>query len=197
MTLQHQLNNRVNQWNLLTNPFYVAWNAGTLSKHALQAYTSEYGAFIALLPLGWATLHDIATAHEEEEHDQLWQQFASSIQTKKRKTMLPQSKALVRTAKKLFATQATAMGAMYAFEVQQPKTAQSKKAGLQNHYAHLHADETYFDVHAHNEHESEKLLSRMNTLTIDEQHMAINACETMSKALWDALTAIYHHTMSS
>lgn len=195
MTIEEQLNQTVNQWNLLDNPFYAAWSAGTLPKHALQTYASEYDNFIALLPIGWNTLNDKETAHEEIEHHNLWQQFTKSLKARAIPAQLPETKALMKIAQTLFSNKATAIGAMYAFEVQQPKTAQSKKQGLQTHYAHFHADEAYFDIHSHNEHEAEKLLTRMEALSPDEQKKAMEACAIMSKALWDALASIHKTCM--
>ena len=91
----------------------------------------------------------------------------------------------------MFADPASSVGAMYAFEVQQPETAQTKVMGLREHYPVPEAAEEYFIVHANNHHESEKLLSLFNALSEKEQQQAIEACGKMSKALWDALEGIY------
>ncbi len=94
-----------------------------------------------------------------------------------------------------FAQPATAIGALYAFEVQQPKTAQSKLLGLQTHYPHLYADKTYFEVHSHNEHEAAKLLALFDGLSADDQRMAVDACESMSQAIWQTLEVFYPKSM--
>src|SRR5258708_116847 len=107
-TLSRQLADAVKQWSLLENPFYVAWSAGTLSLDALQLYASEYAQFLELLPQGWSTLSDAKTAEEETEHAEIWQEFAQSVQTKITKARLPQTQNLVKLAKKLFSTPATA-----------------------------------------------------------------------------------------
>ena len=197
MELKQALDTAVNKWDLLANPFYQAWSAGTLSTGALQTYASEYGNFIALLPLAWQTLGDTETAEEETEHDEMWQQFTDSLQARREPAHLTESKHLVTTAQTLFAEIPTAMGALYAFEVQQPATATSKLTGLKTHYRHLGASETYFEVHTRNAHESEKLLLMIQNLSEKDQQLALAACETLSRSLWDTLSAIGDSTRSN
>lgn len=190
MELKQALDSAINKWNLLENPFYQAWSNGTLSTTALRTYASEYGNFIALLPQGWQTLGDAETVVEEREHDELWQAFGKSINAQNKAAALAESQQLITTAQKLFADVPSAMGALYAFEVQQPETASSKLTGLQTHYQHVGAHETYFEVHSRNAHESEKLLHMMQSLSEQDQEVALAACATMSECLWNALTAI-------
>jgi pyrroloquinoline-quinone synthase len=191
MYVKNQLDTRVEKWALLKHPFYKAWEAGELPQKALQAYASEYGAFIASMPSGWETLNDSETAEEEREHIVLWQDFASGLDTKIDKAQLPAIKELVASAENLFSQEPTALGALYAFEVQQPETAKSKLEGLKAHYDLPASVEPYFEEHSHNEHEAEKLLGRINELSEDDKKIAFQACEQMSSALWDALTDIY------
>ncbi len=189
--LKQSLSTSISQWDLLKNPFYVAWNNGSLSHRALQAYAEEYGAFITCLPTGWKTLNDEETAEEEVEHAELWEQFADALETKVGKAQVPAVKDLIDTTKQLFADPIDAAGALYAFEVQQPATAKSKLDGLQTKYSLPKGVEPYFEAHLHNEHEAEKLLARMATYTSEEQNQASGACKTMAIALWDALEALY------
>jgi pyrroloquinoline-quinone synthase len=193
MNIQAALAQQVAAHSLADSPFYQAWSMGTLSSAALQTYASEYGNFLNLLPIGWQTLGDAETAHEETEHAEMWADFAQSLAAKIGPVHLTTTQKLIEKAKLLFAEPASAMGAMYAFEVQQPGTASSKLRGLQTHYTNLHADEAYFEVHSHNEHESEKLLKMMEALSPADQQTAIQACAQMSQLLWDALDGIYTH----
>ncbi len=107
---------------------------------------------------------------------------------------LPQTLNLVRASDALFATRATALGAMYAFEAQQPATAKSKLDGLKTHYNLPQGVEPYFKVHSANWHESEKILRQIESLPVDEQARALAACEQMAASLWDALTGIHDAT---
>lgn len=189
--MKNRLQSTLDQWNLLNHPFYQAWSAGTLPLQSLRDYAREYGAFITLMPQGWETLNDEETAHEEEEHIELWEQFAKALDTAIGEATIPQVISLIATTRELFSQPATALGALYAFEAQQPPTAQSKLDGLKTHYA-LPADvRPYFEVHSHNHHEAEKLLARIEKLNEGEKAQAAEACERMAYALWNALSGIY------
>lgn len=191
MQIKEQLNERIERWALLRHPFYQAWESGALPVAALKTYAREYGAFIRTMPVGWETLADAETAAEEREHADLWQDFAAGLDTQISAAELPGVAALVNQSGKLFAGSATALGALYAFEAQQPATAKSKLDGLRKHYSLPASVEPYFEVHSHNQHEAAKLLDRINALPITEQLVALVACERMSEALWNALTDIY------
>jgi pyrroloquinoline-quinone synthase len=192
MSTKESLDLSVSKRNLLEHPFYQAWSAGTLPVECLRTYAREYGAFIGLLPDAWETLRDEETAHEEREHAELWDRFAGALGTHVAGSAnLPQVQALTATAVRLFSDPASAAGGLYAFEVQQPATAQSKLAGLKTHY-HFPAEvEPYFEIHSHNEHEARKLSARIQDLSPVEQSRAVQACSEMAEALWNALTGIY------
>ena len=158
---------------------------------ALRSYAREYGVFISTLPHGWGTLDDAETAEEETEHIDMWADFANGLDTVVSEAQIPQVKALLETADELFSKPATALGALYAFEAQQPATAQSKLSGLKEFYELPETVEPYFETHSHNEHEAEKLLERIGTLPSESHTSVVHACEQMSAALWNALTGIH------
>ena len=191
MDIKHRLDETIANWNLLETQFYQAWSDGTLPQEALRTYAGEYGALISLMPGGWETLADYEIAQEEREHLELWNDFAQGLGAKAGQAQIAQVRKLVETAQRLFSVPNTALGALYAFESQQPATAQSKLEGLISFYNLPQTVEPYFEVHSHNQHESEKLLSRIELLSLDEQEEALDACKTMSVALWDALDGIY------
>ena len=191
MEIMQPFNATVEKWNLLNSPFYQAWSAGTLPVGALKAYAEEYGAFISLMPLGWEVQDDEHTAEEEVEHTELWEKFAASLGTKITDANIPAVKDLIAKTRDLFKTVPEALGALYAFEVQQPATAQSKLEGLKKHYPLSSDSEPYFEVHSKNHHEAEKLTERISALSAADQARAMKACEIMSKALWDALDGIF------
>ena len=191
MNFKQALDSKIADYNLLKHPFYQAWSAGELSVEALRSYAREYGAFISTVPEGWEALNEIETAEEETEHIDLWADFAAGLDTTVDEAQIPQVKALMRTAHELFSERTTALGALYAFEVQQPATAQSKLTGLKMFYQLPKSVEPYFETHSHNEHETEKLLEHIGTLPLDSHATVVQACETMSSALWDALTGIH------
>ncbi|HEX2698203.1 MAG TPA: iron-containing redox enzyme family protein, partial [Anaerolineales bacterium] len=181
MDRKQELNEIVEKWNLLNHPFYQAWSAGTLPVEALQVYAREYGAFIETLPQGWRTLNDAETAHEEKEHAEMWHAFSKSLNAPSGSPDIEQSISLAQTARSLFALPATALGALYAFEVQQPATAKSKLDGLKKWYNIEQSGEKYFEAHSVNWHESEKILAQINALPFEEQEHALEACAKMSE----------------
>jgi pyrroloquinoline-quinone synthase len=194
MTTKQSLDSILEKWDLLKHPFYRSWSAGTLPVEALKVYASEYGSFINTLTDGWMTLGDLETAQEEQEHSELWEQFAAALETNISDPKITQTTALVRTAKELFNSPARTLGAMYAFEAQQPATAQSKLDGLKTRYSLPAGVEPYFEVHPANWHESEKILTALEKLSPEDQAQAAEACEKMAEALWNALTGIHEET---
>lgn len=192
MDLKIKLDERISKWALLKHPFYQAWEKGELPVDALRTYAREYGAFIRQMPTGWETLNDAETADEEREHTALWQDFAAGLNTEIGQAELPAAVTLVEKSSELFASPATALGALYAFEAQQPETAKTKLAGLRKHYSLPVGVEPYFEQHSANEHEAAKLLTSISALSAEDQAIALEACEQMSTALWNALTDIYY-----
>jgi pyrroloquinoline-quinone synthase len=192
--MKQNLDTILEKWSLLKHPFYQAWSAGTLPVEALQVYAREYGNFISSLPRAWETLKDSETAAEEREHAEMWTDFTAAVGGFTADASLPQTLSLVRASDELFAARASALGAMYAFEAQQPATAQSKLNGLKTHYDLPQGVESYFEVHSANWHESEKILRQIEALPANEQTQAIAACERMAQSLWDTLTGIHAAT---
>ena len=190
MYFKQSLDRTITDWNLLKHSFYQAWSDGTLPQEGLRTYAREYGAFIALIPDGWQTLADEELAQEERDHLELWEDFAEGLETSVGEAQIPQVKNLLATAQDLFATPATALGALYAFEAQQPDTAKSKLEGLKAFYNLPQTVEPYFEIHSDNAHEVEKLLEQLDALPPADLNRALDACEQMSIALWDALSGI-------
>ena len=190
MIHQDRLDQSIARWNLLDSAFYQAWSAGTLPVASLRMYAREYGAFIQRVAGGWSAHGDEATAQVEREHVELWRAFAKALETDIGEAETPAVKALVETTDKLFADRAASLGALYAFEAQQPHTAASKLEGLRAHYDLPKSAEIYFDVHKSDWDEPAVLKQRISALTPAEQETAAAACEEMSKALREALDAL-------
>lgn len=191
MDYKQALDNKIADYNLLNHPFYQAWRVGELPVEVLRTYAREYGAFISTIPNGWEAINDVEIAAEETEHIDMWADFASGLDTVVSEAEIPQVKALLQTADELFSEPTTALGALYAFEAQQPATAQSKLAGLKEFYQLPETVEPYFETHSHNEHEAEKLLESIGALPSESHTTVVQACEQMSAALWNALTGIH------
>ncbi len=191
MNLEARLDESIARWNLLESRFYQAWSAGTLPVEALRTYAAEYGAFISLIPQGWEGHGDTATAAVEHEHLVMWDSFAQALRTQVGAAETAGVQQLCDTAGRLFEQKAASLGALYAFEAQQPATSRSKLEGLREHYNLPKAGDTYFEVHAHDEAEPRMLLDRIGKLSPEEQETAVAACEETARALHVALDALY------
>ncbi len=193
-TVAHRCDGIVARRSLLQHPFYVAWSHGTLPVPALRDYARDYGAFIRTVAGGWEAAGEAHIAGIEEGHAGVWDHtFAASLETAV--TDEPQTQevaALVNTARGLFADRASALGALYAFEAQQPYTAQSKLAGLREHYRQLPEPcGEYFRLHTDDFDEPALLAGQMEALSSEGQERAVAACERMSGALYDALSGLH------
>jgi pyrroloquinoline-quinone synthase len=176
---------------LLKHPFYQAWNMGTLTVQNLGLYATQYGEFIDRIASGWEAVGDHDTADEEREHARLWTDFAVSLGViRPAGTRLPEIASLVSLSDELFSERATALGALYAFEQQQPGTSDSKLAGLRKHYNIAPEGEVYFDIHRTDFEEPRWLADQIETLTDVEYARAEDACRRMASALWRGLDGV-------
>ena len=179
------------KYNLLEHPFYLAWNEGKLTCDQLSLYAQQYGSFIQLISDGWQAANEDTIATEEQEHYILWQKFGKSLNKETTNVSLPAVDELVNATKENYRSYAGALGALYAFEAQQPGTATSKLAGLKEHYSQWNVDETYFKIHADDVEEPALLEEKMNGLSAEQKVIAAEACEATCSLLWNALTDIY------
>jgi pyrroloquinoline-quinone synthase len=181
------------RWNLHYHPFYQAWSAGTLPVSSLVEYARDWGGFVRVIDQGWATVGKQEYAAEERVHAELWDDFASALGTKAvDNPAIPALAQLRATAERLFANPVTALGALYAFEAQQPGTSKSKLDGLRAHYALESKAEYYFAVHQDDYSEAEWIADAIVQLGEDDRKVAESACEELCHALWDGLSGIYN-----
>ena len=192
MRSTHPLDQPTLLWNLLESRFYQAWSAGTLPVSALRSYARQYGSFISTIPQGWRAHGDEKIAKVEEEHIEMWRGFAAALGTEIQAVPTNRGVAqLVGAARDLFTDPAGSIGALYAFEAQQPATSTSKLAGLREHYDFDRAGEEYFEVHKNDEDEPQVLCDRFDTLSEDGKRAALVACHTMCRELRGALDSLY------
>jgi pyrroloquinoline-quinone synthase len=194
-TTSRRCDHAISTFDLLDHPFYRAWSDGTLAVAALRDYARDYGAFIAAIDGGWRTLGEAQIADHEVAHARLWEEtFAAALGTRvvNDAPQTPPAAALLATTRDLFAAAPSATGALYAFEAQQPKTANSKLLGLKSHYAALPAAcGEYFELHSGDYDETTLLVERMGAMNEADSNQAVAACRQMSQALYEALSAIH------
>lgn len=183
---------------LLKHPFYQAWNMGTLTHSDLAVYATQYGEFVDRIAAGWEAAGDAAIADEEREHAILWTDFANGLNAPRpAASRLPEIGALVAVADTMFTNRPQALGALYAFEHQQPATAKSKLEGLRKHYSLAPSAEVYFDIHQDDEDEPRWLAEQMESLSPEEFELSRHACEQMANALWRGLDGVMLEIESS
>ena len=169
------------------HPFYVAWRQGSLPREALARYAAEYAPFIAGIAAGWETVGEAEHASAEREHARMWLRFRDALGPSEAPSC-PEAQHLARQSRQDFEDVATALGALYAFESQQPKTAATKLDGLERHY-HV-SEDAYFRTHASDYGERDKLAAMIERLSEPEQDKARQACERTCRSMWSALSGV-------
>lgn len=193
ITVSGQCDRIIAKHSLLQHPFYLAWSKGALPVAALKDYAGEYGAFIGAIGQGWQTIGAQAHVRIEDQHARIWERdFAAPLGTSVTTPQVREVIELMDVSRELFADRATALGALYAFEAQQPLTAQSKLKGLSDYYTQLpESCGEYFRLHDDDYDELSLLAGEMEELKPLDRERALSACERMSKALYNALTGIH------
>ncbi|CAN5560933.1 N/A [soil metagenome] len=187
-----QLEDVISRYSLNAHPFYQAWRMGTLPTTKLTDYSGEYGRFVATIADGWDTIGEPAYAEEEREHEVMWADFKNELGCETISNH-PQTDVLVAAAKNLFKTKPEAIGALYAFEAQQPMTSRSKLDGLNEHYKLSDKAKVYFEVHADDIHEVEDLKTYVGNLTEEEFSRCKTACTILTASMWSALDGVYYN----
>jgi pyrroloquinoline-quinone synthase len=181
----------ISRFDLNTHPFYESWRAGTLPVEKLRDYAAEYGAFVGTIGSGWNTLGLAEYVAEEGEHVQLWDRFASGLGTSAGASRA-HTKALAGVASAMFSSKPEAVGALFAFESQQPETAASKLNGLNEHYSMPDEAKEYFVVHARQHSEIDDLKALIGSMSDEEFLRAKSACTLLAAAMWSGLDGVYY-----
>lgn len=191
-SISYALHQIIIEWSVLQSKFYQAWSSGTLKREALARYASEYGSFIALIARGWDAHGEKEIAEEERKHFELWKDFAKGVGEEVKIPCQAGMAEIAATAERLFGSPESALGALYAFEAQQPDTASSKLKGLKEHYKEVTGSAlTYFEIHENDLEEPALLLKKMEALSDESKEKAIQACSEMSKVLRTGLDSLY------
>ncbi|MEY3182189.1 MAG: hypothetical protein RLZ35_174 [Pseudomonadota bacterium] len=215
MHFSDSLSKKLSPLNLLKHPFYLAWNAGTLSRETLGYYAQQYAHHVEAFPRYLSAIHTqcpdikkrqillenlIDEEQGSENHPQLWLQFAKAVgmdeTAVKNAQHYPQTKHLVESFFTLTrADYATGLGALYAYEHQTPAIAKTKHDGLTQYYGvEEKAGLQFFEVHAHADvWHTEEVAGLLNTLSTEEQERAEAGALTAAKALWGFLDGIVEH----
>lgn len=135
---------------LLEHPFYQAWTMGEVTPEQLSAYHKSYTEFIEEVPKYWTKIAEAfgqteAAQHiidEETAHIDLWTKWQGKLPEV---NSFPRMKNVLSSFANM--TPSELLGAVHAFEIQQPGVAQTKKDGLLKWYGFNEGETIYFDEH--------------------------------------------------
>lgn len=191
MEVTTSLDSTVSQFDLNKHPFYSDWARGVLPVEKLSDYSAQLAPFVGTIALGWDALGEWELGAEERTHEDLWAVFRREL--KPTDSLKPAPAHLASSAVSLFgAGEPEAIGALWAFEAQQPNTSRTKLDGLNAHYQLSDSAKKYFEVHADDLREIELLRAKSQQLTPEELVRANMACASICAAMWKALDAVYY-----
>ena len=199
--------------NLLKHPFYQNWQAGKLSRGALQLYAAQYYRHVEAFPkhlrvlvartegqLRETVMQNLA---EEEDpagsHPKLWREFAAAVGVGEDDITccpaLPGTQNVVATFREICGDRpvAEAVAALYAYEAQVPEIASTKIDGLRKFYG---VDEpaalAYFEIHEEADKAHREAWRAWLTEHTDNNNdeVVATANEALT-ALWGALDAVH------
>ena len=200
--------------NLLKHPFYQDWQAGKLSREALQLYAAQYYKHVEAFPKHLrvlaarteGTLRELIQENLAEEenparpHPKLWRDFAAAVGVSEddvtSSPSLPGTKVVVQKFREICgdrpATEAVA--ALYAYESQVPEIATTKIEGLKKFYGVTSPEGlAYFEVHeeADKAHRAAWRGWLEEHASGDEEKILKTTNEGLD-ALWGALDAVHN-----
>lgn len=146
-TLEQALQAALAPRDLLTHPFYQAWSAGELRAEDLARYAEQYRFQVTALPellrrarslTGDAeTESELSRNLDDEEgrtgvaHARLWEAFGAAVGAVAEASPLPETRASAESLAELVGEdEVTALGALWAYEVQTARVADTKETGL-------------------------------------------------------------------
>jgi pyrroloquinoline-quinone synthase len=215
--LLDQIDAAIAKKNLLHHPFYQDWQAGKLTKQALQLYAAQYYRHVEAFPkhlrvLAARTEGPIRQIVEENlaeeenpaaSHPKLWRDFAAALGVAEDDITccpaLPGTQNVVQTFREICGdrTVPEAVAALYAYEAQVPEIATTKIDGLKNFYSITKPEAlAYFEVHeeADKAHRAAWRNWLQENATEDHAEILATTNEALD-ALWGALDAV-HQTKS-
>ena len=198
---------------LLKHPFYQDWQAGKLSREALQLYAAQYYRHVEAFPkhlrmLAARTEGELRGVIEEnlseEEnprapHPKLWRDFAGAMGVSEDEVSdcpaLPGTQNVVQTFRQICGERPVteAVAALYAYEAQVPEIATTKMDGLRKFYGVASREGLgYFAVHeeADKAHRS-AWRGWLESHAVGNEEEILATANRALDALWGALDAVH------
>lgn len=197
---------------LLEHPFYKAWAAGTLTRDDLAFYSTQYWRQVESFP-GYlesvverleedparSTIESNLADERDDDHPGLWVRFAEALgcdrATLDRTPFEPETSKCVASFRSGTKNESLpfALGMLYAYESQTPEVAQTKVAGLRDHYGIDGAPVEYFELHGELDVEhSRELAATIDTVatTDDERAEAASGARAGAAAIYGLLDGV-------
>ncbi|MGH2808097.1 MAG: iron-containing redox enzyme family protein [Actinomycetota bacterium] len=170
---------------ILEHPFYEAWAAGSLTLDDLGSYSAQYWRQVEAFPtyltnlaesLPHGTARKIVESNLRDEvdgdHAGLWLKFAAGVGSDELKVTTTPPTAETRRCVHAFETATSrsssyALGMVYGYESQTPAVAQTKVAGLRDHYGIDGPATDYFELHGNIDVHHSRELAEAIALTSD------------------------------
>jgi pyrroloquinoline-quinone synthase len=211
--LEH-IESRIAERNLLLHPFYQAWTRGELPRPALRDYARQYYHHVAAFPTYLSALHShtedqyvrrriLANLMGEEAgdptHPELWLRFAESTGLSRHEVsnakLWDETEELIGTFRSVCREGSVAQGiaALYAYESQIPKVAESKIDGLVNFYGLDTAEALdYFRVHIEADREHSRVERELleSTVKAEDAPSVTESVDAVLNSLWKLLSGV-------
>ncbi len=209
-----QIDAQIAKRSLLLHPFYQAWTRGELPRLALRDYAQQYYHHVAAFPTYLSALHShtedqqvrrhiLANLMDEEagnpNHPELWLRFAESTGLTRdeaaKAVLWSETENLIRIFRTVCREGSVAGGiaALYAYESQIPKVAQSKIEGLQKFYGMDTPDALdYFRAHIEADREHSRVERELleSTLSPEDAPEVTEGVAAVLNSLWEMLSAV-------
>ncbi|HWC14708.1 MAG TPA: iron-containing redox enzyme family protein [Actinomycetota bacterium] len=197
---------------LLAHPFYEAWAAGTLTVDDLAFYSTQYWRQVEAFPGYLETVSRRVPAgpvrdtiltnladERDGDHPQLWLDFAQALGLDETTVRSSDAVAETRSCVESFrsasavASPAFALGMLYGYESQTPAVAETKVAGLRDHYGIDGGGAGYFELHGELDVEhSNDMAAAIDQIATDDAARADaeSGARSGAEAIWQLLDGV-------
>lgn len=201
-TLESRLFAAVQPHDLLTHPFYQAWNMGSLTRRDLAGYAAQYRHQVDALPALLSAARDASPDAEtraslqrnldEEEgrkgpaHAALWGRFSDALDARAEAPAAETAASHAALAKLCAEGEVEALGALWAYELQTQRVAKTKREGLTQRYGV--SEVSFFSLHEElDQHHAAELLAALERRCAGDAALEARACDAAqrsAKAQW-------------
>ena len=195
MNLIERIDEARTRWNVLDHPFYLRWERGELSRDDLAFYAGEYRHAVVALADAAAVGGDAEHAAEEAAHIGLWDDFAAALDAPIDREPSSETRECAAAWRPGDSLEARAV--LYAVESGQPAIAQTKLAGLVEHYGFARGSKgtEYFELHSERDHEHAAASAEvLRQAAPEDSDRLVAAAEAALKGNWQLLDGVHSRT---